>query len=70
MGELIRYKRRIKELSIYDLAEAIGCDARTVQRWESNTCQPSGKYLMRIMKVLDIKQEEIIDVQQKCGENF
>ncbi len=63
MGELIRYKRRIKELSIYDLAEAIGCDARTVQRWESNTCQPSGKYLMRIMKVLEIKQEEIVDVQ-------
>ena len=63
MGELIKYKRRIKELSIYDLAEAIGCDARTVQRWESNTCQPSGKYLMRIMKVLEIKQEEIVDVQ-------
>ena len=63
MGELIRYKRRIKELSIYDLAEAIGCDARTVRRWESNTCQPSGKYLMRIMKVLEIKQEEIVDVQ-------
>lgn len=63
MGELIRYKRRIKELSIYDLAEAIGCDARTVQRWESNTCQPGGKYLMRIMKVLEIKQEEIVDVQ-------
>jgi transcriptional regulator with XRE-family HTH domain len=53
LAEIIRARRLVRGMEREDLAAAVGCDARSIMRWESGA-QPSARHLLRLREILDI----------------
>ena len=69
LGDNIRAFRKMKEITVEELAEAVGISESHLKKIESGTRQPSMATYQRIMEVLGIKmvidnQEET--VKEKC----
>ena len=69
LGDNIRAFRKMKEITVEDLAEAVGISESHLKKIESGTRQPSMATYQRIVEILGIKmvidnQEET--VKEKC----
>lgn len=58
-AEVLKKARQRMDLTQKDVAEAIGANVRTYQKWENGETTPDGHYLIRLLNWLDIP-----DVQQ------
>ena len=47
--------RKARGFTQKEVADAIGANARTYQKWENNESTPDGHYLLRIMNWLQIE---------------
>lgn len=50
--------RAAARLSLYDIADAIGSNASTVQRWESGERRPHGEQALRYAALLDALEND------------
>ena len=53
-GDLIRKVRKMRQLSIDDLAEACGVTAGAVSQWETGRFTPRQEMQVRIARALDV----------------
>jgi transcriptional regulator with XRE-family HTH domain len=53
LADVIKARRLVRGLEREDLARAVGCDARSVLRWEAGA-QPCARHMLRLREVLDI----------------
>ncbi|MGY6409628.1 MAG: helix-turn-helix domain-containing protein [Alkalilacustris sp.] len=72
LAEIIRARRIVRGMERQDLAAEVGCDVRTVRRWESG-CRPLTRYMPALRAALDIPIEEMDQImlamlQQKDGQ--
>ena len=58
LAEIIRARRVVRGMERQDLAAAVGCDVRTVRRWESG-CRPLTRHMPALRKALDIPLDEM-----------
>ena len=58
LAEIIRARRVVRGMERQDLAAAVGCDVRTVRRWESG-CRPLTRHMPALREALDIPIEEM-----------
>lgn len=54
LGNLIRARRRVRGLTVEDLAARIDCETSTVRRWERDGVVPAARYMLALREVLDI----------------
>lgn len=50
----LRQWRKLRDLSLREMADAVGVNPTTIWRWESGD-MPNAKYIPEIEKALDIK---------------
>lgn len=50
----LRQWRKLRDLTLMDMAKAVGVNPTTIWRWESGD-MPNAKYIPRIEKALNIK---------------
>ena len=60
IGNNIKKLRMQRGMTQKDVADAIGANVRTYQKWESGDSTPDGHYLLRIMNWLDIQDVQDI----------
>ncbi len=58
LAEIIRARRIVRGMERKDLAAAVGCDVRTVRRWESGS-RPLTRHMPALRKALEIPVEEM-----------
>lgn len=58
LAQLIRARRIVRGMERQDLATAVGCDVRTVRRWESGS-RPLTRHVPALREALDIPIEEM-----------
>ena len=58
LAEIIRARRVVRGMERQDLAAAVGCDVRTVRRWESG-CRPLTRHMPALRQALGIPLEEM-----------
>ena len=58
LAEVIRARRIVRGMERQDLAAAVGCDVRTVRRWESGS-RPLTRHMPALREVLEIPIEEM-----------
>ncbi|TVP75557.1 MAG: helix-turn-helix domain-containing protein [Puniceicoccaceae bacterium] len=58
LAQIIRARRSVRGLERQDLAAAIGCDVRTVRRWESGSL-PRSRHLPALRAALGIPLDEM-----------
>lgn len=56
---LLRKKRREKDISQEEFANMVGCRKGAISAWERGTQIPNGGALLRALRILDIKLEDI-----------
>ena len=61
IGGLIRKKRRNIDMSQDVLAKLLGTTKGNIWNWEKNRYQPNSERLVRMMQILDISIEELLD---------
>ncbi len=65
LGENIQYYRQLNNISQKEFAEKLGTSQQRVSEWERNKIEPSFFNIIKILKVLSISFEELIeDIQQ------
>jgi len=64
LGQKIKALRTSKGLSQEELAQQAGISLRTVQRIENDEAEPRGDTLIRLAAVLNIKPEELAEVEK------
>lgn len=57
-GNLIRKKRREKEITQKKLSKIIGVSRPVIWAWEKGLYEPNGKNILLLMKELSIKPED------------
>ena len=72
LAEIIRARRVVRGMERQDLAAAVGCDVRTVRRWESGY-RPLTRHMPALRAALEIPIEEMDRImlamlQQKDGQ--
>lgn len=58
--ESLKFFRKQRGMTQKEVADAIGANVRTYQKWESGDSTPDGHYLLRIMNWLDIQDVQDI----------
>lgn len=58
LAEIIRARRIVRGMDRRDLAAAVGCDVRTVRRWECGS-QPHTRHIPALREALDIPLKEM-----------
>lgn len=58
LAEIIRARRMVRGMERQHLAEAVGCDVRTVRRWESGS-RPLTRHLPALREALGIPMQEM-----------
>ena len=58
LAEIIRARRVVRGMERQDLAAMVGCDVRTVRRWESG-CRPLTRHMPALREALGIPIEEM-----------
>jgi hypothetical protein len=51
---VLKKKRKFHKMTQQEVANAVGANVRTYQKWESGEAQPDGYYLLRLINWLDI----------------
>lgn len=64
----IRHARELRGWSQADVAEKLGCDARSVGRWERGVVFPSSYYRQRLCLLFEQNMEEL-GLLEKAGQN-
>jgi len=64
LGKKIKTLRTSKGLSQEELAQQAGISLRTVQRIENDEAEPRGDTLIRLAAVLNVKPEELAEVEK------
>lgn len=59
-GKEIKRLRESKNLSRKQLADLLGCDVRTISKWENDENGIGTMYLGKLAKVLGVSVEELI----------
>lgn len=54
LGNLIRARRRVRGMTVEDLAARIDCEVSTIRRWERDGVPPAARYMPALREVLDI----------------
>ena len=65
--ELLKIKRTLKKYTILQVADLVGCSEDSLSKYFSGKIK-SGKYLTKIMEILDISLEKwnnCIDVKER-----
>ncbi len=61
LGENIQYYRQLNSISQKEFAEKLGTTQQRVSEWERNKIEPSFFNIIKILKVLSISFEELIE---------
>ncbi len=61
LGENIQYHRQINNISQKDFAVKLNTTQQRVSEWERNKIEPSFFSIIKILKVLNITFEELIE---------
>ena len=72
LGRAIRHRRRMKELTLQDLARACGVTFQQVHKYESGLCSLSASQLWAIARVLEVPVSyfyEALEASDVWGEN-
>lgn len=67
--EALKYYRQQLGMTQKDVADAIGANVRTLQKWESGASEPDGHYLLRIMNWLQIEDVQDLITYRKPAVN-
>jgi predicted transcriptional regulator len=59
VGDDLREMRRTTGLSVTQLAAALGCRERTIERWESEKMRPSASSRRRLAEALAAAQPDV-----------
>jgi transcriptional regulator with XRE-family HTH domain len=62
---LIKSRRRVRGLSVEDLAARIDCEASTVRRWERDGVLPAARHMPALRQALDLS---LRDLDEACLE--
>lgn len=69
IGEVIKSRRIKKKLTQDELAALLGVkDNQTISRWELNEIVPGGRYLIELMKVLNLQRKDFEQPDEKASE--
>ena len=60
-GENLKYLRRLNNISQKDFAEKLQTSQQRVSEWECNKVEPSLYNIIKIINVLNVSFEELID---------
>src|SRR5579864_8041175 len=66
--EQLRYEREIRGWSQADLAEKVGCDTKTIGRWERGDGLPRPYLRQKLSDILGKNAEELGLVKEKTGD--
>ena len=61
LGESLRELRTLAGFSQKEFAEKLGTTQQRVSEWEMNKCEPSLYRVVKILAILDITFDELID---------
>ncbi len=61
LAELLKGRRRVRFWTQTALADQVGVSLNTVQRWEMGTSVPFQKQQQKLVEVLEIAPEELLD---------
>ncbi len=61
LGGNIKFYREAQKLSQCEFAKLIGTTQQRVSEWETDSVAPSFYYVARMLKVLDITFEDLLD---------
>lgn len=61
LGENIKFYREAQHLSQREFAERIGTTQQRVSEWETDMVTPSFFYVARLIKVLDVTFDDLIE---------
>jgi len=59
-GERLRYYRNLRGISANKLSKILQCEMHTVYVWEWNDRLPSGYYIVKICKALNITPNQLL----------
>ena len=59
LGTLIKERRQLLYLTQTQLAEKMEVDIRTIQKWEAGDRTPDAKNILKLIKLLELNQEEV-----------
>lgn len=65
-SEELRRLRQEKAISIPDLAEALGCNKTTIQRWERGEFSPRGEDVLSIAILFGVPIESLFTVDDEA----
>ncbi|MDT8329059.1 MAG: helix-turn-helix transcriptional regulator [Roseovarius sp.] len=61
IGERLRAARGRSRKTLRDVAQACGCSAQAVKKWEDDTAMPSSSKLITICRILNVSVEWLFD---------
>ena len=61
IGEYISRKRKEKNMTQAQLAEALGISSKTISKWENGNSMPDYSIVLQLCKALDISLSELLD---------
>lgn len=63
VGVIIKGKRRFAGLTQDEIAQQLGISQAAVCRWETDSTVPKGRYLLPLMKILNISLADFSEAQ-------
>jgi transcriptional regulator with XRE-family HTH domain len=61
-GKKLRYIREKQGLTLAQLAEQLGTNARQIWRWESGENDPSGEKMGQLARILNVSVDYLLDL--------
>ena len=64
IGERIKELRLEKEMSLLDLAKAIGVDKHTIIYWEKEINEPKANYIVKLAKFFNVTTDYLLGLEE------